>query len=180
MIIKNKKGLTLVELLICIALISSLMLGMYELLSSVNSKKKSATELGNLIMKSGEITINLENLIKDKEINKIDFDNENNNINYYSTISSEFPAATLKFDNKSNKSSTITVTSSDNENRKWIFDNTKVSVCIKKNEGDDTHAINLVLLLKNSVTDEVKYTIEFPYYSSNIITINGNINQCGE
>lgn len=71
--ISNKKGMTLLELLVSVVLISVIMLFMYKLISDVRSEKKENDKLTTNLVKISEIEAKLQKIIIDYNLNKVGY-----------------------------------------------------------------------------------------------------------
>lgn len=172
MILKNKKGLTLVELLICIVMMSGLSILMYNLLSDISTKRKSAETLGNMVIKGSEATAALEQMIYNVNISEITISQEK--VEFYVQ---ESIIATIEY-----TSDEVKVYNYDESiSKKWTFSNTDISLCSTITTSS-ANAIDIYLILKQN--DKVIGTIEFPYYNKTAFTITKNneyeLIRCGE
>lgn len=71
--IRNKKGMTLLELLVSVVLISVIMLFMYKLIADVRSEKKEVDKITDNVIKLNEIEAKAQDIILNYNINRLGF-----------------------------------------------------------------------------------------------------------
>ncbi len=151
----NKNGMTLMELIVSVALISVIMIFMYKLIADVRSDKNENDKITDNIIKISEIEIAIQNIIVKESISKIILDG--------GTI--EIPNMKLKFKDE-NKN--VVIELDGEEDKKWTLENLSLgNYCYS---GITNGSVNLKINLNSG--DKTLYTIEIPYYSSSLTTLN--------
>ena len=162
----NKKGMTLIELLVCVTLVSGIMVFMYKLISDVRNQKKNIDNLNDIYLKIEDSIVDIENSINTIHPDKITLDTNK-----------------VIFENTGDKKQTIitvenNVISMDNNTKKWTYETASSSeLCYTFSE------ITKMFLLKVYLKDQNdKYidAIEVPYYEKNLSVIvkDSNWNEC--
>lgn len=163
----NKKGMTLIELLVCVTLVSGIMAFMYKLISDVRNQKKNIDNLNDIYLKIEDSIVDIENSINTIHPDKITLDANNKVI----------------FENTGDEKQTIitvenNVISMDANTKKWTYETASSSeLCYTFSDTTKMFLLKVYLKDKNN-----KYidAIEIPYYEKNLrVIVNGsNWNEC--
>lgn len=118
----NKKGTTLAEVIISIALISVVLVFMIKLLIDLSNLEKNTTYASNNQVNRAEILRMIGNDLNNKELASITDNSDANNLN----ITFSFTDGTFSSINTTNK--LFTYTSSDNTLRRWTIQDGSIYV----------------------------------------------------
>lgn len=177
----SNKGMTLIELIVSVALISIIMLFMYKLISDVRNEKKENDKLANNIITISEIIVDLENRITKQDITKIQVTKywQSYVIFYNYTMSNEKYTVSFEF-KKKNNGIIISVSNSKEVNgsyqvqpysvKKWTINDLMLdlnAVEIRRNpkNSENLKFINIIIPLKDS-NGKIVSNIELPYYDT--------------
>lgn len=162
----NKKGMTLIELLVCVTLVSGIMVFMYKLISDVRNQKKNIDNLNDIYLKIEDSIVDIENGINTIHPDKITLDTNK-----------------VIFENTGDKKQTIitvenNVISMDNNTKKWTYETASSSeLCYTFSDTTKMFLLKVYLKDKNN-----KYidAIEIPYYEKNlrVIVNDSNWHEC--
>ena len=149
----GKKGLTLIELIVTITLISLLLLFLFKILNTVNGEDKLDDKDIELLSIKSSVTKNLEKIFIDKEINQLSEAAE-----YYIISNGEkFGSFTIFYDSENKEEYTLPdgyffgyTTFNNNEN--YVY---SIEIPIKHGKGS-----------KEETLDD-RYTIKLYYYGKN-------------
>lgn len=158
----NNKGMTLMELIVSVALISIIMIFMYKLISDVRYEKKENDKITDNIIKISEIEVAIENIIDEKSPNKVKL--ENGKVEFYNNSQK---IATLSYNEVGVFEISNILTS---EIKKWTLSDIKVnSSCVDYDS--DNKILNIkVYLISN---ENNIYTIEIPYFNKSLTSVSG-------
>lgn len=164
----NKKGMTLIELLVCVTLVSGIMVFMYKLISDVRNQKKNIDNLNDIYLKIEDSIVDIENGINTIHPDKITLDTNK-----------------VIFENTGDKKQTIitvenNVISMDNNTKKWTYETASSSeLCYTFSDTTKMFLLKVYLKDKN---DKYIDAIEVPYYEKNLNVIvnanDSNWNEC--
>lgn len=164
----NKKGMTLIELLVCVTLVSGIMAFMYKLISDVRNQKKNIDNLNDIYLKIEDSIVDIENGINTIHPDKITLDTNR-----------------VIFENTGDKKQTIitvenNVISMDNNTKKWTYETASSSeLCYTFSETTKMFLLKVYLKDQN---DKYIDAIEVPYYEKNLNVIvntnDSNWNEC--
>lgn len=149
----NNKGMTLVELLISVVLISVIMIFMYQLIDDVRRDKKSSDYLMDNLIKISEIEVAIQNKLINKTIPQININKTSKTINF-------------AFANFSTETSIINF-----NDTKWTLNGLEVNwdkACYKS----DGRNILIKIPLKDK-NEKITSLIEIPYYSETDVNVSG-------
>lgn len=162
----NNFGMTLMELIVSVALISVIMIFMYKLIADVRSDKNENDKLTDNIIKISEIEVEVQNLIIKENVSEVTLGDG----------SIEFPNLNINF-SKENDNVIITLDKNKDgvADKKWTLENLSLgNYCYS---GITNGSVNLKINLNSG--DKTLYAIEIPYYSSFLTTFNtGSWNEC--
>ena len=159
----NNKGMTLIELIVSVALISILMIFMYKLISDVKYEKKENDKITDNLIKISEIEVTVQEFLLSRDIYRISV--SNSSINFYSILDSNL--ASLRFNDDGSLNFHIRTPS---QTTKWTFsDLYDKSICYEAQE--DYETINIKIYLKSN--DKNIYTIEIPYFNPELSSVSG-------
>lgn len=163
----NKKGMTLIELLVCVTLVSGIMVFMYKLISDVRNQKKNIDNLNDIYLKIEDSIVDIENSINTIHPDKITLDT--NKVIFEKTGDNE-KRTTITVENN--------VISMDDNTKKWTYETASSSeLCYTFSEATKMFLLKIYLKDKN---DKYIDAIEIPYYEKNLnVKIdNSNWNEC--
>ncbi len=149
----NKKGLTLVELIISVVLIVIIMFFMYRLLSDINAAKHDNSYAQDNALVRSEIIKLISNDLFSYNINKIDVSNSSDRLNLTLTLlpnSTDDVTASTKTAVIGIEENTFYYTQADGTNRKWEMNNATLNsdkVNIQYNEDANTYSLLLSILV---------------------------------
>lgn len=160
----NKNGMTLIELLVSVVLISVIMIFMYKLISDVRNDKKENDKFTDNLIKISEIEVEIQNLIVKENISTISL----------SDRSVEFPNLKVEFGEDSDGNLLVTLDKNNDgfSDKKWTLENLSLDghIYCYEDKVDEYHLINLKIYLKNN--NKIIHVIEIPYYSSALTKLN--------
>lgn len=162
----NKKGMTLIELLVCVTLVSGIMVFMYKLISDVRNQKKNIDNLNDIYLKIEDSIVDIENGINTIHPDKITLGTNK-----------------VIFENTGDKKQTIiavenNVISMDDNTKKWTYETASSSeLCYTFSETTKMFLLKVYLKDQN---DKYIDAIEVPYYEKNLSVIvkDSNWNEC--
>lgn len=157
----NKKGMTLLELLVSVALISAIMIFMYKLISDVRNEKKEIDKLTNNSIKINEIEAKIQKTILEYNLNKIIYSNSSTP-QYLIFYLRNHPVAQLYLSNDGTIELKINnLTGIERERIKWKLSNILIeNVCYEINEYKNL-ANYKIFLSNNNI-------IEIPIYNDEL------------
>lgn len=179
----NNRGMTLVEILLSITILSVVMVSMYKLISDVNYNKKKLETVANNIIKINEIESKVQeyiiNYYGDNSIQKITGNNAGTTAYFQDRNGNKL----VSFEVNSSGDNSIIITvkndgsSDSNEKESWTLDGYSFAgVCSK---GNSKNIFNVIFKIKNngSAVDDI---IEIPYYHEldEGVSINNFIGGC--
>lgn len=154
----NNYGMTLMELVVSVALISVIMIFMYKLIADVRSEKNENDKLTDNIIKISEIEVEIQNLIIKENISEISL--------YNGSI--EFPNLTVNFSEEGDNVKIILDNKEGATDKKWTLENLSLGdYCYN---GITDKSVNFRIKLNSG--KKTLYAIEIPYYSSSLTTLN--------
>lgn len=155
--INNKKGMTLIELLVSVVLISAIMIFMYKLISDVRTEKNEIDKITDNSIKINEIEAKLQKIILDNKLNRI-VSYDSNDKKYMVFSLNARPVAYLYF--LEDGTIDLKVDTTKDERLKWKLSNTVEDVCYESNESKKL--INYkIFLTDNNI-------IEIPIYNEEL------------
>lgn len=156
----------MIELLVCVTLVSGIMVFMYKLISDVRNQKKNIDNLNDIYLKIEDSIVDIENSINTIHPDKITLDTNK-----------------VIFENTGDKKQTIitvenNVISMDNNTKKWTYETASSSeLCYTFSETTKMFLLKVYLKDQN---DKYIDAIEVPYYEKNLSVIvkDSNWNEC--
>lgn len=169
----NKNGMTLMELIVSVALISVIMIFMYKLIADVRSDKNENDKLTDNIIKISEIEVAIQNTIIKENISKVELkyiDSYNTNQVQFSVNDSVVSKFLVGSDSED---AVFILTDKNGEEQKWSMSNLKIGdVCYNSYKSDKENSgynINIRIPLKSN--SKVIHVIEIPYYNQSLTTV---------
>lgn len=167
----NKRGMTLTELIVSVALVSVIMVFMYQALSLVRKDKKKNELLTNNIVKISEIETIVENAMINSNITTIGSVSKGTYKYGYSFIGRGVKMCTIQFFNEDDEETNEKYVVVDACGKRYRLDGLKYNpdnVCYRYNITTDVH--NFFLLfnfnLLDADTDKIVTTIQITHFTT--------------
>lgn len=163
----NNKGMTLVELIISVALISIIMLFMYKLILDVRKEKKEINSLTDNILKISDIEVKVFN----KYMEHVNYDNVfekaivSNNSNSFTIILKEKDVSSQHIYNINIQDNKLSLSENSTLIEKWALTSDVKSITANKScEYSNSHLNCLLEFVLNDEANKKIDTINFPLY----------------
>lgn len=167
------KGMTLMELLVSVALISVIMIFMYKLIADVRNEKKENDKFTDNIIKVNEIMVAIQNTVINENVTSVNFNyDENNNEHNIEFFVDDVLISKFNIKNVDEKA-VFNLTDKNNQKQKWIINGLQADkVCYNSYKAwwsDESIKvgwnINIRIPLKNK--ESIVHVVEIPYYNPN-------------